>query len=63
MKRISAIILVSVIACNEPNTSQTVRPDSMPTLKPDTLDTSSVITPPPTGDSNVVYPDSSAKNK
>ncbi len=57
------MMLATVIACNEPNKSGTVRPDSIPTIKPDTLDTSRVITPPPTGDSNVVYPDSAVKSK
>ena len=52
-----------MIACKEPNKSGDVRADSIPTLKPDTLDTSRVVTTPPTGDSNVVYPDSSVKNK
>jgi hypothetical protein len=64
MKILLAIgISATAIACNEPNKSETVRPDSIPTIKPDTLDTSRVITPPPTGDSNVVYPDSSVKSK
>jgi hypothetical protein len=58
MKYLASIILIIFLACNEPGSSETVRPDSIPTLKPDTLDTSRVITPPPTGDSNVVYPDS-----
>jgi hypothetical protein len=61
MKRLMAMI--TVLACNDPDSSETVRPDSIPTVKPDTLDTSRVITPPPTGDSNVVYPDSSVESK
>lgn len=56
-------MLAVAAACNEPNKSETVRPDSIPTIKPDTLDTSRVITTPPTGDSNVVNPDSTVENK
>ena len=57
------LLLIAVGACNEPNKSETVRPDSIPTLKPDTLDTSRVITPPPTGDRNVINPDSTVDSK
>jgi hypothetical protein len=56
-------VFAAMIACKEPNKSGDVKADSIPTLKPDTLDTSRVVTTPPTGDSNVVYPDSSVKNK
>ena len=63
MKYLMGITLITVFSCNDPGSSETVRPDSIPTVKPETLDTSRVITPPPTGDSNVVYPDSSVKSK
>jgi len=64
MKSLLAIpMLLLTIACNEPNRSESIRPDSIPTIKPDTLDTSRVITTPPTGDSNVVNPDSTVENR
>ena len=64
MKTFFAISLLTIaLACNEPNKSETVRPDSIPTVKPDTLDTSRVMTTPPTGDSNVVNPDSTVENR
>jgi hypothetical protein len=64
MKSLLTITVLAIAAaCNEPNKSETVRPDSIPTIKPDSLDTSRVITPPPTGDSMVVNPDSAVDNK
>jgi hypothetical protein len=59
----AAFILMALIACNEPNNSSSVAGDTMPTVKPEVKDTSRVITTSPTGDSNIVKPDSSVKSK
>lgn len=58
-----AFVLMTFIACNEPNNSSRVSGDTMPIIKPEVRDTTRVLTPPPTGDSNVVKPDSSVKSK
>jgi hypothetical protein len=63
MKNYLAILMIISLACNESGSSQHERNDTMPVIKPDTLDTSSVITTPPTGDNNVVKPDSSVISK
>ena len=55
--------LLLVAACNDRESTENVSTDTMPTVKPDVLDTSRVITPPPTGDSNVVHPDSTVQSR
>jgi len=55
--------LLLVAACNDRESTENVSTDTMPTVKPDVLDTSRVITPPPTGDSNVVHPDSTIQSR
>lgn len=60
------VFLMAALACNEPNKSgndNEASPDTMPTVQPEMNDTSRVVTPPPTGDSNVVHPDTSIKSK
>lgn len=61
MKNYLAFIILFAIACNDPDSSESGRLDSMPVVKPEITDTSGVITPPPTGDSMAVHPDSSHK--
>lgn len=52
---IIAVLLVT--ACGDASSDkQETTADSMPIVKPEVIDTTSVITPPPTGDSNVVTP-------
>lgn len=63
MKNYLALIIAFAIACNEPNSSASDSLDSMPVVKPEITDTSRVITPPPTGDSMAVHPDSSIESK
>ena len=55
--------LLLVAACNDRESTENVSTDTMPIVKPDVLDTSRVITPPPTGDSNVVHPDSTVQSR
>ena len=50
-------------ACNGSNQSEVSTKDTMPVIKPEVNDTSGVVTPPPTGDSNVIHPDTSVKSK
>jgi len=63
MKNYLALIIAFMIACNEPSTSESDSLDSMPVIKPSITDTSGVITPPPTGDSMAVHPDSSLESR
>jgi hypothetical protein len=63
MKTYLVICLLFAAACNEQSSSQNESRDTMPVVKPDTVDTSRVMTTPPTGDSNVVNTDSTAKSK
>ena len=63
MKTYLVVLLILAAACNEQSSSQNDNRDTMPVVKPDTMDTSRVITTPPTGDSNVVNTDSSAKSR
>jgi hypothetical protein len=55
--------LVLLAACNDRESTENVGTDTMPTVKPDVIDTSRVVTPPPTGDSNVVHPDTTIQSR
>lgn len=57
------LLLFAAAACNESNRSSNVATDTMPTVKPKAYDTSRVVSPPPTGDSNVVAPDSNVESR
>jgi len=51
-------LLIAAAGCADPSsTAEETTNDTMPIVKPGVLDTTSVITPPPTGDSNVVRPE------
>lgn len=68
MKSLLLFFIAGAVACNEPNNSNgssttETAGDTMPTMKPDVTDTTRVVTPPPTGDSNVVRPDTTVKSK
>lgn len=63
-KPLFLFFFVAILSACGGSTQEEITNDSMPVVKPpEAVDTTRVITPPPTGDSNVVHPDSSVESR
>lgn len=53
------LLMSAIVACNDGSseTNENLSPDSMPIVDPGIMDTSGVVTPPPTNDQNNALPD------